>query len=114
MENYLQKEMSLNDVIAIMKAFNRAHKIFSSNADWQDGVQMIAEIVLSQNYFVGIECDIPKDKRTFYFCNYEKGLCEDDIGNSIYAELKDSWYIERIDNLKEDEIESVKIISAQW
>lgn len=103
--------MLFSELKEIMREFNKSLNIKHScsyvNNDKGQNKTIIAEVVISNDLFNN---ELPREYRTYEFNNYNKALCSDDLGYSIFAYCKTDQDILRIERLADSQIEECRII----
>ena len=106
--------MKFSELCNMMRDFNKKHNI-RRKVDYKhkedcELIRMVAKVVITnkptfKREFTAIE-------RTYTFNNYQKALCPDDLGYSIFAYCEYDDDIIRMEHYPDCDVESAEIIEV--
>jgi len=104
--------MTFKELFKTMCDFNKKHdikrKVDIKYNDKGEKIEMIARVVFKNNVFPR---EYPIEQRTYTFSNYNKALCSDDMGYSIFAYCDVDGTGERVERCSNNEFEQCDILS---
>ncbi len=107
--------MKLSELKKEMSDFNDKHdirrKVNIKYDDIGEPIKMVGKIVIAAKAWP--DADYTEEERTYKFDNYNKALTSEDLGYSIFANnVYNEEDVIRIENLKDDLVDSAEIIEV--
>ena len=106
--------MKFSELCNMMREFNNKHNIRRDidykRRDDNQLIRMVAKVVITNKpSFIR---KFTTEERTYTFNNYQKALCPDNLGYSIYAYCDYDEDIIRMERYPDCDVESVEIIEV--